>query len=94
MAIGTATIHIVSLVSVSTGEGIVQLTWGNEKGQLSPEEARAHALKILECAESAETDAFVVEFFEKILKSTRDQAIQILMEFRNFREARYKEKAW
>ena len=85
-------INITSLVSLLTEEGVVELQWGDEKGQLSLEEARAHGLKILEVAEAAETDAFLVEFFRKRLNVPLEQAVVILQDFRAFRSSRLSEK--
>lgn len=94
MAIGKdeETIWITSLVSSRTKEGVVELNWGDKKAQLSPEEARKHALKILECADAAETDAFIVEFFVKRLGQEFDKALMILQDFRSFRDERLQEK--
>jgi hypothetical protein len=91
MAIGEEEIHITSLVSSRTKEGVVQLNWGDKKAQFSAEEARKHALRIIECAEAAETDAFIVDFFVKELNQEFNHAVRILVEFRAFRDARSKE---
>lgn len=53
-------IEILSGVSLFTGEGFVTLRWGAESGQLTPAEARTHALHLLEVAEAAECDAIVL----------------------------------
>jgi hypothetical protein len=92
MAIGEEIIHITSLVSSRTKEGVVELNWGDKKAQFSPEEARKHALKILECADAAETDAFIVDFFVKRLGQKFEQSLRILQDFRAFREERMQEK--
>ena len=52
-------------ISISSGYGgtsrkpYVQLVWGAQVAQLSPDETRAHALRLLEVAEAAEQDAFL-----------------------------------
>ena len=84
-------ICVTSLVAQSTGEGVVQFVWGDKHAQLSCDEAREHARGILECAEAAETDAFLVEFFVKI-GASRDYAVRMLTEFRSFREVSIKER--
>lgn len=53
-------IHVESGVSLFNGNPFVVMRWGKESGQLSPEEARTHALWILACANAAESDAVVV----------------------------------
>lgn len=87
-----AMIWAKSLVSRTTGEGVVEFTWGDKQAQLTCEEARKHALGVLECAEAAETDAFIVEFFHQELGMERDKAIGILVSFRGYREKRLAEK--
>jgi len=73
-----------SIVSQQTGDGLVQLTWGDKKAQLTCEEARQHALVILECADAAESDACLVRFLGKI-GMEREDAVKILVDFRVFR---------
>jgi hypothetical protein len=85
------TIWVTSLVSAKTGEGIVDFRWGETHAQLTVAEARNHAAGVYEVAEAAETDAFIVEFFEKELNCDRDKAIGILRAFRGYREKRRKE---
>jgi hypothetical protein len=90
---GEGTIWFTSLVSQKTGEGVVELQWGEKQAQLSIQEAREHALGVLEVAEAAETDAFIVEFFEQELKVPRENALALLVNFRGYREKRRKEKS-
>jgi len=80
---------IQSLVSQRTGEGVVEMQWGDKKAQFTADEAREQGHSFLECAEAAETDAFMVEFFESI-GGNRENAIKMLLAFRTFREKRNK----
>lgn len=48
-------------VGYRSGEGFVTLHWGDEAGQLSPDEARQHGLRLIECATAAEDDAAMVK---------------------------------
>jgi hypothetical protein len=85
------TIHVESMVASRDGMPFVVLKWGDERGQLTPDEAREHAHLILEAADAAESDAFIFKFVtEKI--QIPEQAAQILLEFRKFRD-QLKEKA-
>ena len=80
-------------ISISSGYGgtsrrpYVQLVWGAQVAQLSPDDARAHALRLLEVAEAAEQDAFLVEFAEKI-GIPLPKAAGLLKEFREWRSRR------
>lgn len=84
-------IHVESLVSSSTREGVVVFKWGDRRGQLTPDEARAHALVILEVAEAAEADAFMVNFLREKCGAKETEALGTLIAFRAFRKLRAKE---
>lgn len=81
-------IEVSSLVSSRTGEPVVTICWGKEAGQLSPEEARAHAQMVMEAAEAAETDAYMVAWLREELKAPEEMMAHFLTGFRRFREAR------
>jgi len=55
---------------------------------ISPNEARALALNILECADAAETDGFLVEFFKGEMEQPDQTVIVVLMQFREYRKKR------
>lgn len=94
------------VIGISSGYGAqrkayVQLVWGEKVAQLTPDEARAHALRILECAAAAETDAFLLEWTrETVFGDTRGRAAgmsdedkltaaaQIMAAFREWRRRR------
>lgn len=90
--IDSSTIMLEGIVSHRTGEARVVIRWGLQVAQLSPPEARAHALSILECADSAESDAFLVHFLKTKVKLPAEGYGSILMEFREYREQRKQEK--
>lgn len=50
-------IDVQSIVSAANGQPLVQIKWGSQAGQLTPAEARQHALGLLDAANAAETDA-------------------------------------
>jgi hypothetical protein len=85
-------IWVSSLVSRTTREGVLEFTWGENRAQLSCQEAREHALGILECAEAAESDSFLVHFLMQELGLEFEKAVQIMASFRTYREQRLKEK--
>jgi hypothetical protein len=89
-------INVTSLVSGRTLEPVVQIQWGEHRAQLSPEEARQHALSILSCAEAAESDAFVFQWLTRDIVGTEAERAaefeRIMREFRGFREARFKKE--
>lgn len=85
---------VSSIVSGRTFEPLVEITWGDKKAQFGLKEAREHALYILECAEAAESDAFVFKWLTRDVIGTAEDEKgnfdQIIAEFKKFREARGK----
>jgi hypothetical protein len=72
-------------------EPFVQLLFGDKViCQMGPAEARDHAKNILEAIEASEQDAFLVHFFMTELKFQKQEAIQTLLLFRQYREAQGK----
>jgi hypothetical protein len=69
----------------TTGRPSVQLKWGDMTGQLTPEEARDHALHVLECAEAAIHDAAFLRWAVEKSESPLEAAYQVLFELRRFR---------
>ena len=80
-------IRTESYVSNEDHQAYVRFLWGEEKGKLTPKEARDFALTILEAADAAESDAFIVNFMTEQVKADAVAAVKILREFREFREA-------
>lgn len=53
-------IQFSSGVSVFDGSPFVLVQWGQQAGQLTPDEAEAHAVKVIACATAARYDAAVM----------------------------------
>lgn len=66
-------------------EAFVQLVWGREAGQWAPEEARAHAFRILQVAEGAVGDAFLTEFLAEEAKLGHVQIAGVVSAYREWR---------
>lgn len=88
MGVRAGAIDIESMVSRSNREPFVVLRWGSEEGQLTPTEARAHARKVLEAAEAADQDAFLVHYLESQVQVGWAATLATLAEFRAWRAAR------
>jgi hypothetical protein len=58
-------------------EAFITIRWGDMGGQLSPDEARQHGLRMLECAEAAEADAALLRGMRK-LEWDEDTGYQLL----------------
>jgi hypothetical protein len=74
-------IGVSSIVGDRRGP-LVQLVWGSKVAQFSPTEARAHALRILEAAEAAVNDAFLVEFLKQKVGAGDDIVGLVLVDYR------------
>ena len=68
------------------GEAFVQLLLDTEIiVQMSPEQARDHARAITEAAETAEQDAFLVDFMRNRIGGSFEDAARMLVAFREYR---------
>lgn len=82
------TIEVESMVASRSREPFVVLKWGAESGQLTPAQARDHARRILEAAEAADQDAFLVWWLTERVGATGEHAGGLLVEFRAWRAKR------
>ena len=70
---------------IDTREPFVEIRFEGARAQISPEEATDLALSILQAAESAWSDAFLVEYLQSAVGLDLKQAAQILAPFRTWR---------
>jgi hypothetical protein len=71
------------------GEPFIQLILGDKViGQQSVEQARDHAHAMLEAAEAAEQDAFLVDWVKNNIGASEQGAARMLQEFRKWRMER------
>ncbi len=78
-------IFIESGVSAFTSEPFITLAWGDERGQLTVAEARAHAFALLEACEAATSDAFLFHFARERVGMEVERAAVLLADFRAYR---------
>jgi hypothetical protein len=82
-------LDMFSIISAKDGNPLVQFKFDDDhKFQLSPDEAREHATKIIEVAFAAESDAFLVHFLVMKTGLEIEKAIVILKDFRDWREGK------
>lgn len=81
-------IRIESGVSAERRDGFVVLRWGSESGQLTPEEARQHALAILGAADAAEHDAAAFNYALAAEGWDLRKAAAFIAALREFRQPR------
>ena len=75
-----------SMVSSTTLDPWVSFEWGGEKGKVSPDEAREHAWGVLQTANAAESDGFLVETLMKDATMSIHTATATLRDFREWRD--------
>jgi hypothetical protein len=89
-------LFVTSIVSGRTFEPLVQIQWGDKSCQMGLNEAREHALGILEAAEAAESDAFVFHWLMRDIVGTeqdeQENFQRVIAEFKAFREERAKKE--
>lgn len=67
------------------GRGLVQFKWGSQRGQLTVDEARLHAHRILEAAEAAIHDAAMFSWLQAEGELSPQSAGAALIELRKYR---------
>lgn len=82
------TFHVSSGFGHRTRQGYVQvlIEAADWTTQMTPDNARELAANLLQCAEAAEVDAFLMTFMRERVGAPDEQAAQILVEFREWRE--------
>lgn len=83
------TLEVLGIVSAESGKPVVQLSWGDQAGQLSPDQARAHALLILEAAQNAVADAAILEWARDELDVDLERGAHLLDALRRYRTDRW-----
>lgn len=82
-------LSVLGIVSFQTGQPFVHLRWGENVGQLTPDEARQHALLILEAAQNAVADAAITGWAKDELELDPERAAQLLDAHRRYRADRW-----
>lgn len=80
--------EVVGIVGTD-GEPKVTMAWGDQRGQLSPDETRQHAMLMLEAAENAVHDAAIFQFFTKECGQDDSTAAHALTAVRLFRRDKW-----
>ena len=76
-------LHMEAGVSAAY-EAFVHLAWRKERVQLTPAEAKQHALALLEVATAAEYEAAFMRWVRDKLEADMDHAAVLLMELRRY----------
>jgi len=77
-------IMISSMVASLTGEPMVMLRWFTHVAQITADQARELAFDLIDVAEAAKSDAFLMQFMSK-LTGRPNAGMAVIAEFREFR---------
>lgn len=83
------TLEVVGGVSVLNGRPYVELTWGDNTGQIDVEACRSHALLMLEAAQNAIADAALLEWAREELELDLERAATMIDRLRQYRRDRW-----
>ena len=78
-----------SAVSSNSHKPFVALSWGQQSGQFTPNDAIAHAISLIECAMAAHYDALVYAWAASTLELGDAELVQIIRALRDFRQGDY-----
>lgn len=84
----TSTINVTTGYGYKSKEPYVEVNVPKKRIQMTPENARDLALNLLQAAEAAYSDAFLIEFLTDAIGSDPAQAAILLGEFRKWRETK------
>lgn len=78
-------LEFTSMVSSSTQEPMIRITWGDHEAQIEPFLARQVAGQILDVCHAAEADAFMFSMLVDKVGLSNEQAYAVLNDFRSSR---------
>lgn len=78
-------VRVTSMYGARTQQPIVTLVVGDTMHQFTPDKAREIAGMLVECAEAAEQDGFLVEWGADAMGLSPEQAARLVTEFREYR---------
>lgn len=76
---------VSSMVSARTQEPMVMLRWFTFVAQIGPDQARDLAFNLLDAAEAAKSDAFLMRFMSKNVRNV-EAGMHLVAAFREFRQ--------
>ena len=79
-------VYVRSMFGAKSRQPLVTLVVGERMVQMPPTKAREIAMMLLECAEAAQTDGFLIRFLGDRLGIEEARTVQLLAEFRKTRE--------
>jgi hypothetical protein len=78
-------VEVRSMYGARTGQPIVVLVVGEHAVQITPAKAREIAAMLFECAEGAESDAFIARWVQQAEACQPEQVAALLLDFRQMR---------
>lgn len=84
----TEEVWAYSAYGAKTGKPMVELRFRGQSVTISPADARRLALNILNAAEGANTDAWLVDFYHRRQGMPMERVAGLIQERRNWRDTR------
>lgn len=84
-AVQGGVMNVESMVASKTKNPMVIFSWNENRGELTPIQARGYALQILEASEAATQDAALYDGMTSKLKSTPEDAFRMITLVREHR---------
>lgn len=84
-AVQGGVMNVESMVASQSKNAIVIFTWNDNRGELSPVQARGYALQILEASEAATQDAALFQACTVDMKLSESDAFSLITGVRNNR---------
>lgn len=81
-----------SIYGTHSRKGYVELAFPAPTMLITPGEARSYAASILEAAEAAETDEFLMSWLDQVVGSDLQSSVKLLIEFRVWRDKMRQER--
>lgn len=79
-------LYAESIFGRNLRQGLVKLSHGiSWEITITPSEARMYALSILEAADAAESDEFIVTWLKRTIGATEEACVAVLRDFREMR---------
>ena len=80
-----ADFRISTIIGKETGVALMQMQWGEQTAQLTPLQARQHALAILEAADAASTETVMLDWLQNTVGMDAEHAMGAMATLRDAR---------
>ena len=80
-----ADFKISTIIGKDSNQALMQMEWGEQAAQLTPLQARQHALAILEAADAASTETVIMDWLQNTVGMDAEHAMGAMATLRDAR---------